>query len=116
MVYARAGGLLAVPFDLKRLEVHGAAVPIVEGVGMDPVFGAAEFSPSATGQSLMSPECRAVAIAPLSGWIAEERPNRLQHHHVNTPRLGSRLTESGWLSRSKALTLESGSTIWRVAH
>jgi len=49
LLYVRSGTLLAVPFDLKRLEVNGAAVPIVEGVGMDPVFGAAEFSPSADG-------------------------------------------------------------------
>ena len=49
IVYARAGGLLAVPFDLQRLEVTGSPVSIVEGVGMDPNFGAAFFSTSAEG-------------------------------------------------------------------
>jgi eukaryotic-like serine/threonine-protein kinase len=49
IVYARAGGLLAVPFDLQRLEVTGSAVSILEGVGMDPSFGSAYFSSSADG-------------------------------------------------------------------
>jgi eukaryotic-like serine/threonine-protein kinase len=49
VVYARAGGLLAVPFDLQRLEVTGAPVSILEGVGMDARFGAAYFSSSEDG-------------------------------------------------------------------
>jgi predicted Ser/Thr protein kinase len=49
IVYARAGGLLAVPFDLQRLEVTGAPVSILEGVGMDPSFGSAYFSFSSDG-------------------------------------------------------------------
>ena len=48
LVYARAGGLLAVPFDLKRLEVTGEPVSILEGVSMSP-FGAAQFSFSGDG-------------------------------------------------------------------
>ncbi len=49
LVYARAGGLLAVPFDLKRLEVAGPPVSILEGVSMSPLTGAAEFSFSTDG-------------------------------------------------------------------
>jgi serine/threonine-protein kinase len=49
VVYARAGGLLAVPFDLKRLEVTGSPISILEGVSMNPTFGAAEFSSTADG-------------------------------------------------------------------
>jgi serine/threonine-protein kinase len=51
VVYARAGGLLAVPFDLRRLEVTGPPVSILDGVSMNPTFGAAEFS-SSTDSSL----------------------------------------------------------------
>jgi serine/threonine-protein kinase len=47
LVYARAGGLLAVPFDLKRLRVTGPPVPILEEVTMSPITGAAEFGASA---------------------------------------------------------------------
>ena len=49
LVYARAGGLLAAPFDLKRLEVIGPPVSILEGVSMSPSSGAAQFSFSADG-------------------------------------------------------------------
>ncbi|HYV29550.1 MAG TPA: protein kinase, partial [Candidatus Binatia bacterium] len=48
LVYARARGLLAVPFDLKRLEVTGAPVSILEGVSMSST-GAAQFSFSGDG-------------------------------------------------------------------
>jgi len=47
LVYARAGGLLAVPFDLKRLQVTGPPVSILEGVSMGSAFGVAQFSASA---------------------------------------------------------------------
>jgi serine/threonine-protein kinase len=49
LVYARAGGLLAVPFDLKGLEVTGPRVSILEGVSMSALSCAAEFSLSADG-------------------------------------------------------------------
>jgi len=49
LVYARAGGLVAVPFDLKRLEVRGPPVTILEGVGTNPASGWAEFSTSTDG-------------------------------------------------------------------
>jgi serine/threonine-protein kinase len=49
LVYARAGGLLAVPFNLRRLEVTGPPVSILEGVSMSPLSGAAEFSLSGDG-------------------------------------------------------------------
>ncbi len=40
---------MAVPFDPQRLEVTGAAVPVVEGVLQSPFIGAAQYSFSATG-------------------------------------------------------------------
>ena len=56
LVYARTGGLLAVPFDLKRLEVTGPPVSILEGVSMNPASGAAEFSLSSAGlRSVLRP-------------------------------------------------------------
>jgi serine/threonine-protein kinase len=36
LVYAQTGNLMAVPFDLQRLTVTGAAVPIVEGIFSQP--------------------------------------------------------------------------------
>jgi hypothetical protein len=44
IVYARAGKLLAVPFDASRREVTGAPFEVVDGVLMSGNTGAAEFS------------------------------------------------------------------------
>ncbi len=51
IVYARNGSLLAVPFDLDRLEVTGAAVPILGDVSMNTIAwrGVAQFSISRSG-------------------------------------------------------------------
>jgi serine/threonine protein kinase/Tol biopolymer transport system component len=43
LVYIRRGTLLAVPFDLERLEITGPAVPVLEGV-MESPRGAGYFS------------------------------------------------------------------------
>ncbi|MFQ5930120.1 MAG: hypothetical protein ACE5MK_10490, partial [Acidobacteriota bacterium] len=58
LVYARAGRLLAVPFDLARLEVTGGRVPIVEGIRQTSVFptAAAPFSFSDLGSLVYVPE------------------------------------------------------------
>ena len=36
LVFTRYGSLLAVPFDLRRLEVTGEPMPVLEGVSMSP--------------------------------------------------------------------------------
>jgi serine/threonine-protein kinase len=59
IVYALGGTLFAVPFDLRRLEVTGEPVPIVEGVrrGVSPDLntGVAHFSVSNTGSLIYVP-------------------------------------------------------------
>ena len=57
LVYAQQGSLLAVPFDLERLEVTGNTVPVAEGVtqsGSD-FTGAAHFSFSQLGSLVYVP-------------------------------------------------------------
>lgn len=49
LVYARAGGLQAVPFDLRRLAVTGPPVSVLEDVAMNPVNGWVKLSSSADG-------------------------------------------------------------------
>ncbi|MGD0957207.1 MAG: protein kinase [Candidatus Acidiferrales bacterium] len=49
LVYVRGGNLMAVPFDSRRLELTGAAVPVVEGIREVPLTGAAQYSVSLTG-------------------------------------------------------------------
>jgi len=56
LVYARSGTLLAVPFDLARLEVTGGPVPLVEGVrDAGGVTGATHFSVSGDGTLVYAP-------------------------------------------------------------
>ncbi len=49
LLYAHAGTLMAAPFDPQRLELTGAAVPVVEGVMQSAITGAAQYGLSATG-------------------------------------------------------------------
>ena len=49
IVYAKAGKLFAVPFDLQRREVTGAPMEVLDGVMMSGNTGAAHFSLSARG-------------------------------------------------------------------
>jgi Tol biopolymer transport system component len=49
LVYAQGGNLMAVPFDLDRLAVTGAAVPVADGVQQSISSGAAQYSFSGTG-------------------------------------------------------------------
>jgi serine/threonine-protein kinase len=56
IIYAVGGNLLAVPFDLKRLEVTGGPVAVVEGVRRSGNgAGAAQFSVSDTGTLVYVP-------------------------------------------------------------
>ncbi len=55
LVYAQGGNLMAVPFDPRRLEVTGAAVPVLEGVLQSTFNGAAQYSFSATGSLVYVP-------------------------------------------------------------
>jgi eukaryotic-like serine/threonine-protein kinase len=55
IVYGLSGVLLAVPFDVGRLEVHGGSVPIVEGVRRAPITGAVLFGFSTNGTMVFVP-------------------------------------------------------------
>ena len=55
IVYARAGTLLAVPFDLEELEVTGQPVPVISGVMTSSVGGAAQYDLSENGTLIYAP-------------------------------------------------------------
>ncbi len=64
IVYALGGVLFAVPFDLKRREVTGGPVPIVEGVRRSgTATGTAHFSVSDTGSLIYVPGPAATTAA-----------------------------------------------------
>ena len=46
------GRLMAVPFDARRAELTGDAVPVAEGLATEPTFGWVTYSESATGTLL----------------------------------------------------------------
>jgi len=60
IVFARAGAIMAVPFDLSRLEVTGPPVTLIEGVRIEE-WGAAQFS--------LSPEGMLVYASGARAWI-----------------------------------------------
>ncbi len=55
LVYARNGSLLAVPFDLSRLEVTGPPVDVLDGVFMCASTGIAHFQISESGSLVYAP-------------------------------------------------------------
>jgi Tol biopolymer transport system component len=55
LVYARAGSLLAVPFDVKKLAVNGQPFPVLDGVFMSASTGMAAFAMSANGDLAYAP-------------------------------------------------------------
>jgi serine/threonine-protein kinase len=68
LVYARAGGLMAVPFDLRRLEVTGPPVSVLDGVSMNPTWFSAEFSSSSDGSLAYVPGGARIADRTLA-WV-----------------------------------------------
>jgi len=101
LVYAQGGNLMAVPFDLQRLAVTGAAVPVVEGVLQSTSSGGAQYSFSATG-SLAYVTGAAQATEQRSPvWVSRNgavQPLPIPVHEYLTPRLspdGHRLAARG---------------------
>ncbi len=52
LLYARAGALLAAPFDARRLTMTGAARPVLDGIVTYPFTGAAQYALSPNGTLL----------------------------------------------------------------
>jgi serine/threonine-protein kinase len=81
LVYATGGALLAVPFDIERLEVTGTSIPILEGLRTSPSNGGAQYDFSDDG-TLVYLRAGDDAIAPSNSWafvardgsIAQEWP------------------------------------------
>ncbi len=61
IMYARGASLYAVPFDVKKLQITGAPLPVIEGGMLNPVSGTANFDVSENGILIYTP------LGPLSG-------------------------------------------------
>jgi eukaryotic-like serine/threonine-protein kinase len=75
LVYAAAGALNAVRFDLARLEVGGAPVPVVDHV-LTAATGEANFAISRGGTLVYVPGSPAAQLAPLRSLIWVDRQGR----------------------------------------
>src|SRR3989441_1389096 len=62
LLYAVGETIRAIPFDLDRLAVTGAALPVVDSVAMNPTDGAAAFDVSENGT---------LAYLPVSSYVKE---------------------------------------------
>jgi serine/threonine-protein kinase len=109
LIYAQQGSLMAAPFDSQRLEVTGAAVPMVEGVLQSASNGYAQYSLSNTGSlvyvlgGLQSNQSKLV-------WVnrnGAEQPLSTPGHNYVYPRLspdGRRV--------AIAIAEEQGAQVW----
>jgi serine/threonine-protein kinase len=89
LVYARAGELLAVPFDLKQLEVTGPSVSMVQGISVTRALGVAQFSLSGDGSFAYVPGGSSVSERTLL-WVDRKgasRPLLAPARAYGTPRL-----------------------------
>ena len=78
LVYLQGGTMMAVPFDPGRLQIIGAAVPVVEGVLQSTITGAAQYSFADSGALIYIPGAASNGhrATDWSGWIARERNSR----------------------------------------
>jgi eukaryotic-like serine/threonine-protein kinase len=99
LVYAVGGVVFAAPFDLKRREIVGAAVPVIEGVRRAPgVTGHAHFVSANNGTLMYVPgpvdtmgASWAVAVADRTGATSRLSVPPGPYAHIRASRDGSQL-------------------------
>ena len=85
LVYERSGTLLAVPFDLEKLEVKGRAVPVLEGIRQQNF--AADYALSANGTLVYVP---GASVQDSLVWVERDgthQPLRESEEWLEHPRL-----------------------------
>ena len=115
LIYARAGTLLAVPFDSEKLEVTGQPFPVANGVFMSANTGMAAFSISETGHLVHAtgPEERGTRV-PV--WV-DKRGHKAAAAIVPAPKAVTRRSRAGHRGRgSVARHLHVRLCAWRRAH
>lgn len=79
LVYALGGVLFAVPFDVGRLEITGAAVPVIQGIrraeSPDVNTGVAHFDLSTTGSVIYVPGPESGALGPRRLALVDRKGN-----------------------------------------
>lgn len=81
LVFSRGGSLYAAPFDLKRLEVDGPAVPVLQGLRTE-ATGAAQYAFSSSGTLFYMPGPAPATAEQTLLWVSRDGKS--------TPILGTR--------------------------
>ena len=78
LVYARRGSLLAVAFDIERLQTIGSPLPLIDGVAQSlaALAGAAQFSVSDDGTLVYVPASSSGGVNPLARFVWVDRIGR----------------------------------------
>jgi Tol biopolymer transport system component len=95
IVYAWQGDLYAVPFDIRRLEIKGTPVKVLEGIMMVEQRGAAYFSVSENG-SLAYIQGPFVKSAQALGWV--DLKGNIVDLDLPAPDRGVRLSPDGTMA------------------
>ncbi|TKJ33294.1 MAG: hypothetical protein CEE38_20820 [Planctomycetes bacterium B3_Pla] len=89
LVYARAGVLVAVPFDLATLKKTGDAVPVLEQVLLDSTYGTVQYTISSNGLLVYVPGDDTAKTIP--NWVNQdgtiEAPLPMRAQIYGTPKL-----------------------------
>ncbi|MFN0152203.1 MAG: protein kinase domain-containing protein [bacterium] len=91
LLYMRGGTIFAAPFDLARLEVTGAARPVVEDVIAWPASGCGFFAVSKNGDLVYGAGPPRAGLASLV-WVARDgtqTPITSEKRHYQAPRISS---------------------------
>jgi eukaryotic-like serine/threonine-protein kinase len=93
LIYAQGETVLAVPFDLRRLEVTGAAVPVLEGVAFEGQNGDSQYTVSDNGVLAF---LRGSSILTAQNLVSIDRSGRTQSIRENIHAYGGiRLSPDG---------------------
>jgi len=90
LVYAQAGALSGVPFDISRMQVTGSPTPLLEGVEDSSITWSAHFAVSSTGTLVFRPGSGAASLQRTLVWVdrqGREQPLRAKAHAYQYPRL-----------------------------
>ena len=110
LIYAQGGSLMAVPFDPRRLEVTGTAVPVLEDVLQIPSMGSAQYSLSSTGSLVYVPGGGVEASLSQLVWVDRQGREQLLSAPARPYYGNPRVSPDG---RSVVLSiLDLGGQVW----
>ena len=116
LLYGLGDSLMAVPFDVERLEVTGGPVPLVEGVNRAEFAGAAVVDVARNGTLVYQPFQAGERVRTVV-WVGREAPRSVYRCRLATSSTpASPRTARAWSSTHATRKTISGSGIWSERH